>query len=129
MANTKNQKLLIVAVLAVLLGGLAILLTKDPAPSATATAALPANAIWIDVRSAQEYAQGHLEQAPRIAHDQIEAGVAELGLAKNAPIYLYCAVGGRAGKAKRRLEAQGYTNVTNAGGLEDAQRLAAAGQH
>ena len=126
MANMKSQKVLIVALLAVLLAGLVTLLARDrAAPPATAVAA---DAVWIDVRSAEEYAQGHLEQAPRIAHDQIEAGVAELGLAKNTPIYLYCAVGGRAGKAKRRLEAQGYTDVTNAGGLEDAQRLVGAGQ-
>jgi phage shock protein E len=126
MANSKSQTLLIVALLAVLLGGLAALLTKDqPVPLETG---IPTHAVWIDVRSAEEYAQGHLEQAPRISHDQIETGVAELGLAKNAPIYLYCAVGGRAGKAKRRLEAQGYTNVTNVGGLEDAQRLVAAEQ-
>ena len=126
MANSKHQRVLLAALFAVLVGGLAVLLTKEqPEP---ATTGIPADAVWIDVRSAQEYAQGHLEQAPRIAHDQIETGVADLGLAKNAPIYLYCAAGGRAGKAKQRLEAQGFTNVTNVGGLEDAQRLIAPDQ-
>ena len=86
----------------------------------------PPGAVWIDVRSEEEYARGHLEQAPRIAHDEIETGIAELALDKDTPIYLYCAVGGRADMAKSRLEALGYTNVNNAGGLEDARRLLAS---
>ena len=93
----------------------------------TATAAQaqrPADAAWIDVRTPAEYANGHLPQAQHIPFDTIEVGVAELGLAKSAPIYLYCAVGGRADKARRTLLAQGYTNVTNLGGLEDARQFA-----
>jgi len=54
--------------------------------------------------------------------------VAGLQLAKNTPIYLYCAVGGRAEKARQSLLAAGYSNVTNAGGLEDARKLAAEPQ-
>lgn len=37
----------------------------------------------------------------------------------NAPIIVYCASGIRATTSKRVLEEQGYTNVMNAGGLED----------
>jgi phage shock protein E len=50
--------------------------------------------------------------------------VAELGLAKGTPIYLYCAVGGRAEKARQSLQALGYTNVTNVGGLDNARQVA-----
>lgn len=89
-------------------------------------AEVPANAVWIDVRTPAEYAQGHLPQAQLIPYDGIEVGVAGLHLSKGAPIYLYCAVGGRAEKARQSLLAQGYTNVTNAGGLEDARQLVAA---
>jgi phage shock protein E len=86
----------------------------------------PPEAVWIDVRSAEEYARGHLRQAPRIGHDEIESGIAALALDTDTPIYLYCAAGGRAGMAKSRLEALGYTNVTNVGGLEDARQLLAS---
>ena len=93
--------------------------------TATAAQAQPsAGAAWIDVRTPAEYANGHLPQAQHIPFDTIEVGVAELGLAKSAPIYLYCAVGGRADKARRTLLAQGYTNVTNLGGLDDARQFA-----
>ena len=99
--------------------GLALLLTTTAARSD-----VPADAVWIDVRSGLEYAMGHLPQATRIHYEDIAAGVAELNLGKDTPIYLYCAVGGRAGIAKERLEAIGYTNVTNAGSLENARALA-----
>ena len=93
-------------------------------------AALPAfaqsesGAVWIDVRTPAEYEKGHLQQATLIPYDGIEAGIQGLKLDKDAPIYLYCQSGGRAGVAAERLQAQGYTNVTNVGGLGDARRLA-----
>jgi len=89
----------------------------------TAWAEVPSNAIWIDVRSPSEYAAGHLERAMLIPFDEIEVGVAQLQLSRETPIYLYCAVGGRAELAKKRLEAQNYVNVTNVGGLEEAREL------
>ena len=86
----------------------------------------PSEAVWIDVRTVGEYEQDHLEGAVRVPWDGIEKGAAELGLAKDTPIYLYCAVGGRAQRAKDRLDALGYTKVTNAGGLADARALVAS---
>ena len=88
---------------------------------------VPTDAVWIDVRSPSEYASGHLQEAASIPFDGIEVGVAQLQLGKDTPIYLYCAVGGRAEVAKNRLEALNYTNVINVGGLEDARKLAAPG--
>jgi phage shock protein E len=93
-----------------------------------ASAQAPGEAVWIDVRTAGEYQQDHLDGALRVPWDGIEKGVAELGLDKDTPIYLYCAVGGRAQKAKDRLDALGYTTVINAGGLAQARELAASRQ-
>lgn len=86
-------------------------------------AQVPAGTVWIDVRTPAEYAEGHLEQARLIPFDRIEAGVAGLHLPKDTPIYLYCASGGRSEKARQSLLRQGYTNVTNAGGLAQARQL------
>jgi len=94
--------------------------------AAQVRAELPAEAVWIDVRTPAEFAQGHIEQATLIPFDGIEAGIAKLQLPKDTPIYLYCAVGGRAETAKQRLEALDYSAVTNVGGLQDAQQLIAA---
>ena len=82
------------------------------------------NAVWIDVRTPTEFEAGHVEGAIRIPWDGIEKGVTELGLAKDTPIYLYCGSGGRSGKAKERLDALQFSEVTNAGGLDEARRLA-----
>lgn len=89
----------------------------------TVSAEIPENAVWIDVRSVPEFATGHLDRAHSIPYDGIESGIAALEISKDTPLYLYCAVGGRAGIAKERLERMGYNNVTNVGGLDDARRL------
>jgi phage shock protein E len=95
--------------------------SSDNTPEALAPP--PADAVWIDVRSAEEYASGHISDASNISHEAILAGVSAEGLAKDTPIYLYCAAGYRAGIAKDTLEAQHYTRVINVGGLEDARAL------
>ncbi|MEM8662145.1 MAG: rhodanese-like domain-containing protein [Pseudomonadota bacterium] len=81
------------------------------------------NGVWIDVRTPEEFAQGHIDDAQLIPHERIESGVENLGIAKDTPIYVYCAKGGRAEKAKTRLTRLGYVNVTNVGGLDDAREL------
>ncbi|MEH6569856.1 MAG: rhodanese-like domain-containing protein [Halioglobus sp.] len=91
--------------------------------SFTLSAEIPVNAVWIDVRTPAEYDRGHLSDATLIPYDSIEKGIAALNLPKDTPIYLYCAVGGRAEKAKQSLEAINYTQVTNVGGLDDARKL------
>ena len=95
-------------------------------PGAGLRAEVPADSVWIDVRTPAEYQRGHLEEAQLIPFDGIEVGVAGLKLDRDTPIYLYCAVGGRAEKARQSLLAAGYSNVTNAGGLEDARKLVGA---
>ncbi|MFT5710703.1 MAG: phage shock protein E [Halioglobus sp.] len=95
--------------------------SSENAPEALAPS--PADAVWIDVRSSEEYASGHVDEASNIDHDAIVAGVAAKGLAKDTPIYLYCGSGHRAGLAKDALETQHYTNVVNVGSLKDARNL------
>lgn len=88
----------------------------------------PAKAVWIDVRTPAEYADGHLPGAHSIPFDGIEKGVSRLRLDKDQVVYLYCAVGGRAELARQRLQAIGFTRVINAGGLEAARATQEAAQ-
>ncbi len=89
----------------------------------TAKEAVKAAALVIDVRSADEFAGGHLDRAENIPVDEVEArlgAIAEkVGSDKSKPIAVYCAAGGRAARAKQMLEKAGYTHVTNAGGYSD----------
>ncbi len=71
----------------------------------------------VDVRSQSEYRTGHVAGALNIPHLQIQDRLAELPQNQSAPIIVYCGIGGRAATAKKSLEAAGYTNVWNLGGL------------
>ena len=75
--------------------------------------------VWIDVRSAEEFNAGHLQDAVNIPHDKIIEGVKALGSDKDVPLNLYCRSGRRAEAALTELKNAGYTNVTNHGGYED----------
>ncbi|MCP8898550.1 rhodanese-like domain-containing protein [Gilvimarinus xylanilyticus] len=77
---------------------------------------------WIDVRTAEEYAGGHLDGALNIPHEQIGKQIDDLALAKNAPVVLYCRSGRRADIALQVLKARGYSNVYNAESLAGARR-------
>lgn len=97
----------------------------DSGAQAAALAAVDAGATLIDVRSDEEFARRHLDGALQIVHTDIVAGVSKLGLAKDAPIVLYCRSGNRSSIATRALQAAGYTQVTNAGGYEQLAALRA----
>ena len=77
--------------------------------------------ILLDVRSPEEYASGYLQGALNIPHDRIEVEIAAVVPDKSAQIILYCRSGRRANTALETMRAMGYTNVSNYGGLEDAQ--------
>ena len=77
--------------------------------------------ILLDVRSPEEYASGYLQGARNIPHDRIEAEIAAVVPDKSAQVILYCRSGRRANTALETMRAMGYANVSNYGGLEDAQ--------
>jgi phage shock protein E len=81
-----------------------------------------AETIWVDVRSAQEYEQSHIAGDLHIPYQSIVACLEKRSIEKNAAIKLYCRSGGRAGKAQKSLEAAGYTDVSNAGGIDDVRK-------
>lgn len=72
----------------------------------------------IDVRSAEEYAGGHVPGAINIPVEIIVHQIDQHVPDKNAPISVYCHSGNRAGFAEMMLASIGYTNVENKGGLE-----------
>ncbi|UTF60558.1 rhodanese-like domain-containing protein [Gilvimarinus sp. DA14] len=79
--------------------------------------------LWVDVRTPAEYSSAHLDGALNIPHDRIEAGIAELEIAKDQRIVLYCRSGRRADIAMDALQALGYTEVENAVNLQGAKAL------
>lgn len=76
---------------------------------------------WIDVRTAEEYADGHLDGALNIPHEQIGEKIGKLELSKDDPVVLYCRSGRRADIALQALKERGYSNVYNAESLAGAR--------
>ena len=68
--------------------------------------------ILLDVRSADEFAQGHIPGALR-AESAAEAGLALQGLPADAPVVLYCSVGMRSSSLAQSLLTQGRRRVYN----------------
>jgi phage shock protein E len=98
--------------------------TPKPAQTATNPRALAdSGAKIIDVRTVQEYASGHLAASINIPHDQIGQKIARLTTDKSEPLLVYCRSGRRSAWAKATMAAQGYTNVTDLGSLENARQL------
>ena len=115
------MKKLLTAVLSAAAIAVPFFASANTAPQTEQSAVQPekAKGIWIDVRSAEEFNAGHLQDAVNIPHDQILARSQAVSPDKNAPVNLYCRSGRRAEIALNELKNAGYTNVTNHGGYED----------
>jgi phage shock protein E len=72
----------------------------------------------IDVRTPQEFAEGHLMGAVNIEYQEIVAKVGSMTSDKSARIELYCRSGRRSGIAQDSLKEAGYQNAVNIGGFE-----------
>ena len=81
-------------------------------------AAIESQALIVDVRTPEEFADGHYPGAINIPHDTILEGLEQLGVTEETPVILYCRSGNRSGQAEQALQKQGFTKARNAGGLE-----------
>ena len=76
-------------------------------------------AILVDVRSNQEYREGHLQGAINIPDFEIANRIQKEIPKKNQLIVVYCQYGGRSKDASMMMKKMGYTNVYNLyGGLD-----------
>ncbi|MFI3237577.1 MAG: rhodanese-like domain-containing protein [Lachnospiraceae bacterium] len=74
------------------------------------------DAVLLDVRTIEEYSEGHIVNSLNIPLNElstIETHIKD----KKTMIFVHCLSGGRTTKAVRVLNAIGYTNIVNAGGL------------
>lgn len=92
-------------------------------PTAAAREQLKNGAVLVDVRTAVEYAAGHLTNAVNIPLDEIQQALPRRVADKGKPLLLHCRSGRRSGVAEQQLRALGYTNVFNVGSYADAERL------
>lgn len=83
---------------------------------ATAVMLVRGGARLVDVRTAEEFEQGHLPGAVLVPHDQIERRAAELG-PPSTPVVVYCGTGKRSGEAASTLRRLGYAEAWDLGPL------------
>lgn len=86
---------------------------------------LPVDAFVLDVRDADEYAEGHAEGAVLMPLPEVRDRMAELP--KDKPIHVYCGVGQRAYYAVRLLLQNGFDARDISGGWTTAEMEGVAG--
>ena len=69
--------------------------------------------ILLDVRTKQEFMEGHLDGALLIPYYEISRKIENIVPNKDEMIIVYCQNGGRSKKASETLKKLGYTNVFN----------------
>ena len=77
---------------------------------------LTERAVLLDVRTPEEYRDGHIPgscNVPLQAIDEIESIVEDM----ETPLFVYCRSGNRSGRATAILRDMGYRNVKNIGGI------------
>lgn len=83
----------------------------------SAQAQKQSGALVIDVRTEGEFHSGAYPGSINIPLDRLPQSLQELGSDFDKEIIVYCASGARSSYAQTFLEQQGFTNVTNGGGL------------
>ena len=74
------------------------------------------NAIILDVRTPQEVASGAIEGNVTLDYYDKSFSTELEKLDKEAPVFIYCAVGGRSGDAMRKMQKMGFKEVYNFSG-------------
>ena len=75
--------------------------------------------VLLDVRTEQEYAEGHIPGALLIPNTELSEKAADLLPDKEQTILVYCRSGRRSAEAARTLADMGYTQVYDFGGIID----------
>ncbi|MBU2947583.1 rhodanese-like domain-containing protein [Zobellia uliginosa] len=76
--------------------------------------------ILVDVRTPQEFIDGHLDNAVNINWFDANFIKSFDTIDKSRPVYVYCKMGGRSAKAAHVLDSLGYSMVVNLEGGYDA---------
>lgn len=109
----------------VLLAAIAVLLSLtacSAGANASGTVEVGPNTVILDVRTAEEYASGHLEGSKLLDLNSGEVAAAIPTLDPETEYLVYCRSGNRAGQAVALMEQAGFTNVSNLGSLEQASK-------
>ena len=74
-------------------------------------------AVAVDVREPDEYAVGHIPGAKLLPLGEVNSRAAEVLPEKEATRLVYCRTGRRSAEAVQKLDALGYSNLYDLGGI------------
>lgn len=77
------------------------------------------DAVILDVRTREEFEQGHIEKAVLIPYTDIEDKIESIVPDKEATLLVYCRSGRRSAIAAGKLAEMGYVKVYDFGGIID----------
>lgn len=75
--------------------------------------------VILDVRTQDEYDQGHIPGAVLLPHDAVSKDAERILLRKDQLVLVYCRSGNRSKQASQALVDLGYTNIVEFGGIND----------
>jgi len=125
-----KKVIIILIILAVIIGGV-IMLNKNTEKETTnqiqyvsmdeITTIMQENTNYIilDVRTIEEYNEGHIPNAICIPNETIDETVTKQLPNKDQLILIYCRSGNRSKQAALKLQQLGYTNLVEFGGIID----------
>ena len=90
-------------------------------PSVDLESIIKEGAFLADVRTAGEFAGGHVKGSVNIPLDQVSSQLSKFKNKKN--IIVFCQSGGRSGQAKTILEKNGFHNVINGGTWNNVKKF------
>ena len=73
-------------------------------------------AVLLDVRTPQEFREGHIPGSRNVPLQSLSAGGA-VPAGKDAPLFVYCHSGARSSQAVGLLARMGYVHAKNVGGM------------
>lgn len=109
--------LLIAAVLIIMIAGSKTHKSYDTISSEEAFKMMNDDTIILDVRTNEEYNNGHIKNALNIPLDDIINE--KIDIDKNKTILVYCQSGNRSQKASSKLVSLGYEKIYNFGGINN----------
>ncbi len=75
--------------------------------------------VILDVRTQDEYDQGHIPGAVLLPHDAVSKDAERILPRKDQLVLVYCRSGNRSKQASQALVDLGYTNIVEFGGIND----------
>ena len=73
-----------------------------------------AGAVLLDVRTPQEYQEGHIPESKNVPLQQLD-NIVSVAKNKDIPLFVYCYSGSRSRQATGMLQRMGYSKVNNIG--------------